>query len=261
MILGVYWYFGFPTGLYNFDYFEFRQGYGGHMDNPAQLIAKVTTQDPDKLLELLKSLIEKYPDGNLFIYQDSNNLQIGTGGHQLYDYDFQLIKEVESIFKSENLKINHELKFENAQLIGFFNENKKGQITYPKKVFLQVVGSSLRKNNAETLALRMDCNLSLENKRSFISELSELSKSANINVFYYFDHDFLDRTNLMLFFTNGRQGLDFQEKQYSDIASFENTIEKLLNEYDVQLGHENGYGLYPENGPKIENIVDKEFII
>lgn len=260
MILGVYWYFGFPTELYNFDYFEFRQGYGGHADNPAELITKVKAPNPDQLIERLKSLIKQYKDAYLFVYKDKHNLQIGTGGYQLNDYDFLFIKEVEKILKNKNIELHKNLKLENAQLIRLFIDNGK-TINYPKKNFLQVVGSPLRRYNAETLALRIDCNLSVKNKADFIADLSVLSKSVHINVFYYFDHDFSNKTNLMLFFTNGRQGLNFQDKQYVDITLFENKTEELLNKYQVRLGHENGHGLYPKNGPIIEHIIDKEYIL
>jgi hypothetical protein len=41
MILGTYWYFHFPTSLYEFDYFEFKNSHGGHADNPAELITNI----------------------------------------------------------------------------------------------------------------------------------------------------------------------------------------------------------------------------
>lgn len=107
----------------------------------------------------------------------------------------------------------------------------------------------------------MDCNLSIYHKATFLADLSELSQSVNINVFYYFDCDFSDRTNLMLFFTNGRQGLNFTEKQYIDITRFEDGVEALLRKHSVQLGHERGNKLYPQNGPIAVQIVDREYVL
>lgn len=260
MILGVYWYFEFPAGLYSFDHFQFKKGYGGHADNPAQLIANVTTPEPDRLLQQLKSFIDQHEDGELFVYKDNHKLRIGTGGHQLHDYDFLLIKEVENLLKNEKVEFHKDLKIENAQLIWLSADHKK-TILYPKKDFLRVVGSPLRKGNAETLALRMDCNVSIHHKTNFIADLSALSQSVNINVFFYHDHDFSDRTNLMLLFANGRQGLDFQEKQYIDTTLFELGVEELLHKHSVQLGHKEGYELYPQNGPVVVQIVDREYVL
>jgi hypothetical protein len=90
MILGTYWYFDFPSELYKFDFFRFRKGYGGHADNPAELNTYFEAEHPEKIVEDLQKLIDKYPDGFLFIYQEEHTLKIGTGGHQLFDYDFSI---------------------------------------------------------------------------------------------------------------------------------------------------------------------------
>ena len=77
MILGTYWYFGFPTGLYKFEYFEFKKGYGGHADNPAKLVATFETEYPAEIIDDLKRLIDKYSDGFLpalrCIYSSGNH--------------------------------------------------------------------------------------------------------------------------------------------------------------------------------------------
>ena len=260
MNLGVYWYFGFPEGLYNFEYFTFQKGNGGHTDNPAELITNVIIQNPDDLIDKIKSLIDQHKEGFLFIYRDNNRLQIVTGGYQLFDYDFLLAKEVELLLKNENAELTNNSKFETNQLVKFSGANKKDQ-NLPTKKYLQVVGSNLKKANAETMSLRLDCCLNFKDKKDFINKLSEIAKSVNINVFYYYDFDFSDKSNLMLFFTNGRQGLDLQPKQNVDLISFEEKLEKLFIEYQVKLGYERGDNIYPKNGPNIELIVDKEYIL
>ena len=260
MNLGVYWYFGFPEGLYNFEYFTFQKGNGGHADNPAELITNIIVQKPDDLIDKLKLLIDQHKEGFLFIYRDNNRLQIVTGGYQLFDYDFLLAKEVELLLKNDNAELTTNSKFETNQLVKLSGANKKDQ-SLPTKKYLQVVGSNLRKANAETMSLRLDCCLAIKNKGSFINKLSEIAKSVNINVFYYYDCDFSDKTNLMLFFTNGRQGLDLQPKQEINILSFEQKIEQLFTEYQVTVGHQRGDNIYPKNGPNIQLIVDKEYIL
>ena len=73
-------------------------------------------------------------------------------------------------------------------------------------------------------------------------------------------NDFNGKTNLMLFFTNGRQGLNLTNKKYTDTLSFENKIENIAKTNNVNFGHISGYDLYPQNGPKIEKIIEQEFI-
>jgi hypothetical protein len=57
MVLGVYWYYGFPEGLYHFDFFTHRPGIGGSSGGPAELTATVHAPDPAALkIAVLASL-------------------------------------------------------------------------------------------------------------------------------------------------------------------------------------------------------------
>lgn len=261
MILGTYWYFEFPTDLYKFDFFEYRQGYGGHADKPAELITDIEAEDPEKIISDLKLLITTYNEGSLFIYRDGQKLKIGTGGHQLFDYDFLLISKVENILRREKIKLVKDQKLNNPTFFRLNIDSPSNKYIYPKKSFLQLVGSELKKHNAENSKLRLDCNLKLKDKENFIDELKEISKEENIKVLFYFDKDFESDTNLMIFFTNGRQGLNLAQKQFVNTKSFENKIEESITKNNVKFGHISGFGLYPQNGPKIELMIDEEFII
>lgn len=261
MILGTYWYFAFPTDLYKFDYFEFKQGYGGHADNPAELITNIETENPDKIITLLKSLVEKHKQGFIFVYQDGEKLKIGTGGYQLFDYDFLLILEIEKILKQEKIKLVNNQKLDNPTFIRIQNDNSLAKIVYPKKTFLQIVGSELKKQNAENSKLRLDCNINPINKYSFIADLKRISIEERIDVFYYYEKDFENKTNLMLFFTNGRQGMNFSEKKIINTINFENKVEEVIIRHNAKYGHVSGFELYPQNGPKIEMIIEEEYII
>lgn len=261
MILGTYWYFDFPIDLYKFDYFQFRKGLGGHADNPAELVATFETEYHEQIIDDLKKLIDRYSDGFLFVYLENNKLKIGTGGHQLFDYDFLIIKEVEKLLKKHKVVLTTNEVFINPIITRIYNETISNKIIYPKKGFLQVVGSELKKHNAENCKLRLDCNLELINKDKFIDDLKGLTYDVNIDVFYYYDKDFNDITNLMLFFTNGRQGLNFANKKFTDILKFENKIENIITSNNVSLGHISGFDSYPQNGPKIEKMIEQEFIL
>lgn len=78
---------------------------------------------------------------------------------------------------------------------------------------------------------------------------------------FFYDKDFQEKTNLMLFFTNGRQGLNLTNIKYTDTLSFENKIENVIMRNNVNFGHISGFDLYPQNGPKIEKMIEQEFIL
>ena len=65
MLLGVYWYYGFPEGLYHFDFFAYRPGIGGSSGGPAELTATVQAPDPAALLAEVRTVAARYPDGYL----------------------------------------------------------------------------------------------------------------------------------------------------------------------------------------------------
>lgn len=261
MILGTYWYFDFPTDLYKFDYFEFRKGYGGHADNPAELVATFETENQSEIIDDLRSLIDNYSDGFVFVYTENNKIKIGTGGHQLFDYDFLIIKEIEILLKRHKVLLIKNDIFNNPSITRIYNETTRNKLIFPKKGFLQVVGSELKKYNAENSKLRLDCNLDIKHKDKFIYEIKEVVSEENIDIFFYYDKDFQEKTNLMLFFTNGRQGLNMIDKKHTDTLSFENKIEKVIMRQNVNFGHISGFDLYPQNGPKIEKMIEQEFIL
>jgi hypothetical protein len=261
MILGTYWYFNFPTDLYKFDFFKFSKGYGGHADNPAELITFFEAEHPEKIIEDLQKLINKYSDGFLFICQQEHTLKIGTGGHQLFDYDFLLIQEVEKLLKNHRAWPTNDQIFTNATFTRLYIADSTNENIYPKKGFLQVVGSELKKYNAENSKLRLDCNLQLVRKDEFIKELKKITTEENLDILYYYYTDFDDKTNLMIFFTNGRQGLNLIKKKYIDTLSFESKIEQTILTHNANYGHINGFDLYPQFGPKIEMMIEEEFIL
>ncbi len=261
MILGTYWYFDFPSDLYKFDYFEFRKGYGGHVDNPAELVATFETENQSEIIEDLKNLIENNPDGFLLVYTENNKIKIQTVGYQFFDYDFLIIKEVENLLKKYKVHLTKNDILNNPTITRIYQETSENKLIHPKKGFLQLVGSELKKHNAENSKLRLDCNLDIKRKDKFIHDIKDVVNEENIDVFFYYDNDFQEKTNLMLFFTNGRQGLDLTNKKYTNTISFEDKIENIVKANQVNFGHISGFDLYPQNGPKIEKIIDKEFIL
>ena len=260
MVLGVYWYYGFPEGIYTFEYFKWKPGYGGHANNPAELECFVEVANPERLLQQLYALIEAFPEGFIVVYRQENQFKIKTGSFNLYDYDFLLMQEVEKLLKNESAKIIPPMDVQKAELIRIFVERHIPQ-TYPQKKLLQSVSSGMGNFNAECTLLRMDCFLPATQKPAFIEALDKISSEEKINTFFYNLSAFENGYNLMLFFTNGRQGVNLQPKQRIDFHSFEEKVEKLLDLHKVTAKHRGGWDYYPTGNRMVVKIVDEKFIL
>lgn len=260
MVLGVYWYFDFPHELYSYDFFTYRKGLGGHADAPAQLETIIETDDPDGITEALRQLVNKHSDAFIYIYKSGKYLQIGTGGYNMHDYEFEIALKAEDILKDKKAKKSTHNLPKDAELIRFFNE--KSKVVWPGRRYFSMVGSSLMKHNAETSCIRFDCNIEGNKKDNFLNEILTVTDVANIHVVFYKEKKCGDRYNLMLFFTNGRQGIGLKPKQKVDMPAFEDSIDLLIQKYSVQTGFIGGSDEnYPTGNPIVLKIVDAEFII
>ncbi|GAA0193414.1 hypothetical protein GCM10009122_56350 [Fulvivirga kasyanovii] len=256
MVLGVYWYFEFPTNLYNYEHFVFNKGRGGHADNPAQLSAKVKVDNPETLIKDLFELVNRNIDARVFAYLSDDNVKISIGGYAMHDYEFELALKVEALLKGCNAIIIDSSEFGKAELIRIENNNSK-VVSTPGTGLLQAVGSPVRKYGAETASLGFDCNLETSKKIEYFERLKFISKSVNINVIHYLEQKHTERTDLMLFFTNGRQGRNLAPKQRVDVVKFEEQLKALNTQYDIKKG----FIGYPTGKQKALMIVDKEFVL
>lgn len=258
MILGVYWYFKFPENLYHFKFFKFFEGYGGHADNTAELAARVQVENTDDLIGKLEDLKTRFKESFLFLNINENQLIINIGSHQLFDFYFQFALEIEDMLVHENaILLDSDIPFKTLSTKTFPSEGDR--FSHNEHRFIQIVGSDFKKDNAENLSIRIDCNLPLADKEFFINDLGSICREENLNVFYYKDYDFKNHCNLMLFFTNGRQKLD--SVQIVNLNSLGNKIRKLTEKYSVNFGHLEGLKYYPQNGPYVELMVDKNYIL
>src|SRR5690606_17484134 len=126
---------------------------------------------------------------------------------------------------------------------------------------LQSVSSGTGNYNAECTLLRMDCFLPATQTTAFIEALDKITSEEKINTFFYNVCALEDGYNLMLFFTNGRQGMDLQPKQRIDIYSFEEKVEKTLGLHEGTLKHRGGWDYYPKGNKRVVKIVDEKFIL
>lgn len=260
MVLGVYWYFDFPYELYSYDFFTYRKGLGGHADAPAQLEVIVETDDADGIIEALRQLVNQHADAFIFIYKSGKYLQIGTGGYNMHDYEFEIARKAEEILKDKQAKKSTHSLPKDAELIRLFNG--KSNVVWPSKRYFDMVASSLMKYNAETSCIRFDCNVKANKKDDFLNEILIVTDAVNIHVVFYKEKNCGDRYNLMLFFTNGRQGIGLKPKQKVAITAFENSMALLIKKHAVELGFIGGFDEnYPTGNSIALKIVDAEFII
>ena len=261
MILGTFWYFNFPTEIYNLEYFTFKNGYSGYSESESELIANFEANNPEHIILRLKTLIEIYKEGSLYIYEGKKQIIIGTKSYTLFDYDFLLISEIEKILKEENVKIANNKVIENAKYYYIYNEEYQKSRYHWKGRFLQLEREELVNNNGECLKIRLNCHLDIKNKNSFISDLIIVCKENNIGALYYFETNLESDSNLIIFFANGRQGLRLEPKIEINADLFEEKIEFIMKKYLVKNGHSEGLNFYPNSEPKIELMVDQDFII
>ena len=109
--------------------------------------------------------------------------------------------------------------------------------------------------------IRFDCNVHEDKKDEFLQAIQPVAEKAHIQVVFYLEKKCEDRYNLMLFFTNGRQGVGLNPVQHVDIATFENDMDVLIDSYDSKIGHIGGWDYYPKGEYAVLNIVDSEFIL
>ena len=260
IVAGVYWYYGFPENLYSYRFFKFRRGHGGHADNPADLVANIICENADEVIAQLKQLIELRSCGFLQICRSGNEVQISTGGYHVFDYDFELIKSVESILSNNGGQNNPSPLYNNAERFQFVGTQLL-PIHFPTPKFIQVVSSEPKKNNAEVQLLRIDCHMDISRKSEFINALRDRLVQSAISVFYYYESSNGSIANLMLFVTNGRQGVAFASIQYVDLAKLETDIHSVLIQYHVSVGHHKDIPYPAGSNRQVVLIVDDEFIL
>lgn len=258
-MLGVYWYFGFPEGLYTYHYFKFFPGYGGRADNPAELSTIVRVNDSVHFLHDLQRGVEHHPFSYLRVTVSGNLFHISIGGYQLFDFDFKLIEYVDQLLIHSKAEVISHPEFVNPVTHQFIG-TKLLQHTYPRLKTLQVTGSDKKKSNAECCALRLDCHIDTADELNFTQALKELMLQSGINVMYYYRTEKNGMANLMYFFTNGRQGNN-SEPVLVHLSRLDTNIEALMTIHVAEKNHLPDIE-YPAYGAR--NIVlmrDEEFIL
>lgn len=260
MLLGVYWYYGFPEGLYHFDFFTFRPGLGGHADGPAELTVTVRAPEPTALLAEVRAVADRYPEAYLFAEPHETRLRLRLGDYKLSDYSFHVATELEKVLRRQQVVATPERLPTGVPLLRLAVPHDPTP-PYRYGGLLEAVGSPQRRHFAELQALRLDCHLPKTEKPAFLHALAGVSEQAGLEVLYYFDQPYRDLVNLMVFFANGRQGINGQALRYTDVVALEQAVQQQLTAYGGKPDHRGGAKAYPEQGPHILRMTDAEFVL
>jgi hypothetical protein len=261
MLLGVYWYRYFPEGLYQFDFFTFQAGLGGHADGPAELTATVQASEPAALLAEVRAIAARYPEVRLFGEVHGQFLRLTVGGYRLSDYAFYVAGELEKVIRRQHATLATEPLPAGVHHIHLTSPEEDN--TQPiSGGLLQAVSLSARKYQAETLSLCLNCHLPLVRKPAFLAQLDQLCQAMNLDVLYYLDYEIHPQVNLMLFFSHGRQGVGGQPLRYTNAHALTTPVALCLANHGGLPGHLGSYPeYYPENGPHIVRMVDAAFVL
>ncbi|MFD1874904.1 hypothetical protein [Hymenobacter bucti] len=262
MLLGVYWYYGFPKGLYHFDFFAFGAGRGGHADGPAELTATVRAPDPAALLAAVRAVAACYPEGYLFGKAHGDVLHLDLGDYALTDYTFHVAGELEKVLRQHHATPTTEPLPADTPLLRLAEAYDPTPPYSYGDGQLQAVSSRPGKHRAEVALLRLDCHLPLVQQADFLAALEILCTQFGLDVLYYFDRKIVPQVNLMVFFGNGRQGVGGQPLRYTDTAAFKTAVLASLAAHSGQPQHLGDYPAgYPRRGPHVIRVVDADFVL
>lgn len=245
MILGLFWFTGFPDGIYEFEYFRFERGYGGHGDTPARLLAEIETVCPGQVLEEIRSLHVKYGMRLISYYQEGSWVQIRLTDYYLYDFDFLFAREVETVFRKWKV-------FPSQRQKSLFSVQKAfgDSVGYPESMALRpelvYFFHSQEKilSNVWRVSLGVNCHVATGRKECLINELDRIAEDEGIDIFYYYERIVGDWINLVMVFTNGRQGLDLKMMKDVNTLAFENRIRHLFESCHAIAGEIEGEEKY-----------------
>ena len=262
MLLGVYWYYGFPEGLYHFDFFTHRPGIGGSSGGPAELEATVQAPNPTALLDQVRAVAARYPDGYLHGYVYGSLVRLVLDDWALTDYAFHLAGELEQVLRQQQATSTAELLPAGTPLLRLaVSQDPTPPYSYGDGQ-LQAVSSRPGKHRAEVALLRLDCHLPLTRQADFLAALEALCEQFGLDVLYYFDRKIPPQANLMVFFGNGRQGVGGQPLRYTDTTAVKTAVLACLAAHGGQPKHLGDYPAdYPRRGPHVIRMVDADFVL
>lgn len=264
MLLGVYWYYGFPESLYHFDFFSYRPGIGGSSGGPAELRATVQVPNPMALLDQVRAVAARYPDGYMDSYAHGSLVRLVLDDWALTDYTFHLAGELEKVLRQQQATPTTEPLPTGTPLLRLAAPQDPTPPYSYGDGSLQAVSSRVSKRRAqsEVALLRLDCHLPLTRQADFLAALEALCEQFGLDVLYYFDRKIPPQANLMVFFGNGRQGVGGQPLRYTDTTAVKTAVLACLAAHGGQPKHLGDYPAdYPRRGPHVIRVVDADLVL
>ena len=258
MILGINWYREFPKGIYEYVYFKFRRSPGGFADFPPELYTSIKVNRPENLKTEIITLLEKHDQASIFLKQNGDNLYIEISWYHLFDYDFLFALEIEKLLIKENAEYI-EISYKDSEFQKLGNHKLHESQYYPKSEFLKIVHSGPKYKNACLNIISITCNLKSKKVFDFIQEVEKLANNCGIFSFYYSEKKIKFKSNLILYLTNGRQGLKLEGMKIIDVRKFEEIFEKIAIKYSVKEGIIGDWENHPSGITEIICIEDKEY--
>jgi len=261
MLLGVYWYYGFPEELYHFDFFTYRPGIGGSSGGPAELTVTVRAPDPAALLAEVRAVAARYPDGYLFGKAHGPALYLELGDYAVPDYTFFVAGELEKVLRHHHATPTTEPLLAAAPLLRLAAPHDPTPPYSYGDGQLQAVSSRPGPHRAEVALLRLDCHLPLAQQAGFVAALDGLCAQFKLDVLYYLVRKISPQVNMMVFFGNGRQGVGGQPLSYTDPGALKTAVLASLAAHGGQTGHLGSSADYPRRGLHVVRVVDEEFVL
>ena len=218
--------------------------------------------DPAALLAAVRAVAARYPEGYIFGRAHGSTLRLELGDYSLTDYAFHVAGELENVLRHHGATPTTEpLPADTPWLRLAEFHDPTPRYSYGDGLF-QSVSSGPRKHQAQTTCLRLDCHLPQGRKAGFLAALDALCGQFALDVLYYFDHPVPPQENLIVFFSNGRQGVGGQSLRYTDAAALKTAVLAALAAHGGHPGCLGEYPTdYPRSEPRVIRVVDTDFVL
>jgi len=230
LALGKNWGFSDPLNFFNLKFFIFRNALGGHANCPPELkcFIKIPNCLDNFLLEITE-LLSYYKDTNIIISKSNNDiLKIEIFEWSLYDYDFQLVENIESILVNNNcIKINEIIEIDYEVICKNICDVYKNGYNY--------IDTKAKLGFTEN-SIYLNCYLTKEIECEFLLQIKDILND------FEFDELKLNKTiineniKFQIYFIKYKTLLSQQGKYIFNIEEIDNRIDKIFRVLNIKIG-------------------------
>lgn len=230
LALGKDWGFSDPLNFFNIKFFIFRNAIGGHANCPPELKCFIEIPNClDNFLLEITELLSYYKDTNITIFKYNNNiLKIEILEWSLYDYDFQLVENIESIIINNNCKkineiieIGYEVIYKNICDI-----YKNGYNYIDTKAKLGFTENSIYLN----------CYLTKEIEQEFLQQIKVILNDFEFDELKLYKTIINENINFQIYFIKYKTLLSQKEKYIFNIEEIDNRIDEIFSVLNIKIG-------------------------